>query len=162
MISSGSSSSPSNFISIRIHLVCRTRRGFPLISDDLQPELWAYVGGIVKRIGLKLYQVGGYRDHMHVFFGIPSGISVGCAAQSIMDKSSVWIRQTPKMAMFQWQSSYGAFSVSGSHSDATMAYIRRQKEHHHKRNLKQELIQILRAHGVAPTDQGFWMESSSD
>ncbi len=159
MRASGRSTSP-NFISLRIHLVCRIRHGFPLLSDDLQPELWAYVGGIVKRTALTLYQVGGAKDHMHVFFGLPETVTVAAAAQSIMAKSSVWIRQQPRMAKFQWQESYGAFSVSASHTERTMAYIRRQKEHHSGRDFDTELVAIARAYGIVPTDRGAWIQKA--
>lgn len=158
MISSAPSANTKNFISVRIHLVCRVRRGFPLISDSLQPELWAVAGGILRRTGLKLYQVGGYKDHMHVFFGLPANVSVATAAQSIMNKSAVWIRRQANMASFQWQQSYGAFSVSASLTNTTMAYIRRQKEHHAKRDFNDELILIMRKHGVVPTERGFWVD----
>lgn len=150
---------PANFISLRIHLVCRIRRGFPLIPDHLQPELWAYVGGIVKRTGLMLYQVGGAKDHMHVFFGLPETVTAAAAVHSIMTKSSVWIRHQD-VAKFQWQKSYGAFSVSASHTDRTMSYIRRQKEHHSRRDFDTELAAIARAYGIVPTNRGAWTQES--
>ena len=48
MACSESSQKLQNFISVRIHLVIRVRRGFPLIPEELQPELWAYIGSVVK------------------------------------------------------------------------------------------------------------------
>lgn len=62
------------------------------------------------------------------------------------------------MARFQWQEGYGAFSVSVSHTDATMAYIRGQKQHHAKRDFEAEFADIARKHGVVPTGFGDWVE----
>src|SRR4029079_9339827 len=131
-----------NLVCVRIHLVFRVRRGFPLIGDEMQPRLWAYIGGIAKHAGLKLYQVGGERDHAHVFFGLPSTLTVAQAVQKIKAKSSAWVRQQPNMSRFEWQEGYGAFSVSASHTEATMAYIQGQKEHHAKRDFEGELAEI--------------------
>ena len=125
----------------------------------MQPTLWAYIGGIATHAGLKLYQVGGERDHAHVFFGLPSTVTVAQAVQKIKAKSSAWIRQQPNMSRFEWQESYGAFSVSVSHTDVTMAYIRGQKEHHAKRDFDGELAEIMKKHGVVPTRLGTWMEA---
>jgi REP-associated tyrosine transposase len=81
------------FISVRIHLVFRIRQGFPTVREDLQSALWAYIGGIVKWLDLKLYQVGGARDHVHVFFRLPSTVTVSSVVQAVKAKSSAWIRQ---------------------------------------------------------------------
>lgn len=158
MISPQSRQGRHTFVSIRIHLVFRVRRGFPLIRDELQDRLWAYIGGITKRLGLKLYQVGGAGDHVHVFFGLPSSVTLSSIVQKLKSNSSTWLRQQPQMARFEWQEGYGAFSVSVSHADATMAYIRGQKEHHAKRNFDAELQEIMKKHGVVPTGLGTWRE----
>jgi putative transposase len=146
------------FVSLRVHLVVRVRRGFPLIKDDLQDRTWAYLGGITNRIGLKLYQAGGAHDHAHIFFGLPPTLTLSSVVQRLKSNSSAWLRQHPGMARFQWQEGYGAFSVSVSHTDRTMAYIRGQREHHAKRDFDAELREIMRRHGVAPTGLVTWVE----
>jgi REP element-mobilizing transposase RayT len=149
MISSECRQERHNFVSVRIHLVCRVRRGFPLIKEELQDRTWAYIGGIVRRLDLTLYQVGGQRDHAHIFFGLAGSIALSSVVQRIKSNSSAWLRQQPGMARFEWQQGYGAFSVSVSHTDRTMAYIRGQREHHARRDFDAELREIMRRHGVA-------------
>ena len=46
------------------------------------------------------------------------------------------------------QEGYGAFSVSSSQVEKTIAYIRRQKEHHRKRSFQDEFIDLLDKHGI--------------
>jgi REP element-mobilizing transposase RayT len=145
-------------VSLRVHLVFRVRRGFPLIKEELQERTWAYLGGIAKRLNLKLYQVGGVADHVHVFFGLPASITLSSVVQRLKSNSSVWLRQQHGMARFEWQEGYGAFSVSVSHTDATMAHIRGQKAHHAKRDFDAELREIMKRHGVVPTGLGTWVE----
>jgi putative transposase len=154
MISSESRQGRHLFVSNRLDLVFRTKHDHQCIPEDLQSRLWAYIGGICKRLEWKLYQVGGARDHVHIFFGLPSSMALGAAVRKIKSNSSAWLRQQPHMAKFEWQKGYGAFSVSISHSDATMAYIRKQKDHHARRDFDGELQEIMRRHGVVPRDSG--------
>jgi putative transposase len=158
MISSESRQGWHNFVSNRLHLVFRIRRGFPSIPDNLQLKLWAYMGGIAKRMGLVLYQVGGAKDHVHVFFGLPASVTLASVVQKFKLNSSGWIRQHPNMGRFEWQEGYGAFSVSVTHTDVTMAYIRGQKEQHAKRDFDAEMRVLMEKHGVVPTGLGTWVE----
>jgi hypothetical protein len=70
------------------------------------------------------------------------------AIQLLKGNSSKWIRETfPKMRTFAWQEGYGAFSVGISAVDATVAYIRKQPEHHRRRTFYEEFATMLRKHG---------------
>lgn len=158
MFSSESRQGRHTFVSIRVHAVFRVRRGFPLLKDELQGDLWAYIGGIAKRLDLTLYQVGGAHDHAHVFFGLPASVTLSSVVQKMKSNSSAWLRQQNGMARFEWQEGYGAFSVSVSQTDATMAYIRGQREHHARRDFDGELREIMKRHGVVPTGLGTWKE----
>jgi len=53
------------------------------------------------------------------------------------------------MHSFAWQQGYGAFSVSVSGVDATVAYIRNQPEHHRTRSFREEYVAMLKKHGFA-------------
>jgi putative transposase len=49
---------------------------------------------------------------------------------------------------FQWQSGYGAFSVSSSQLDKVKAYVRGQREHHTKMTFEEEFVALLKKSGV--------------
>ena len=46
------------------------------------------------------------------------------------------------------QEGYAVFSVSASGKDDVAAYIHNQKEHHRKRGFEEELLALLKLHGV--------------
>jgi putative transposase len=52
-------------------------------------------------------------------------------------------------AFFGWQEGYGAFSISVSGVDATVAYIRNQAERHRTRSFREEFVAMLKKHGFA-------------
>jgi REP element-mobilizing transposase RayT len=132
------------FVSIRVHYVFGAASREHAIKPDLQPRLWSYIAGIARNIGATVYAVGGTEDHVHVFIGVPSTMAIAKAVQTIKANSSRWIRET--MRGFAWQEGYAAFSVSISHTDATMAYIQNQSEHHKRRGYGEELAAMLRKH----------------
>jgi REP-associated tyrosine transposase len=132
------------FVSVRIHYVFGTASREHAIKPGLQPRLWSYIAGIAGNIGATLYAVGGTDDQVHVFIGIPPTMPVAKAVQTIKANSSRWMRETAPG--FSWQEGYAAFSVSISHTDATVEYIQSQAEHHKQRSYGEELAAMLRKH----------------
>ena len=49
---------------------------------------------------------------------------------------------------FEWQTGYGAFSVSASHVEKVTAYIQNQEEHHRRSTFKAEFLTLLRKHQI--------------
>ena len=132
-------------VSLRVHCIFSTKDRRPAIPQDLQPRAWAFIGGIARNLGMKAIAVGGVTDHVHVLLLLASTIPLAEAMQKIKANSSRWLReQTGKS--FQWQEGYAAFSVSMSHTDATVAYILNQRKHHERRSFDQELAAILKKH----------------
>lgn len=94
---------------------------------------------------MKAIAAGGMADHVHILLLLAPTVPLAVAIQKIKANSSRWLReQTGKS--FQWQEGYAAFSVSISHTDATVAYILNQRKHHERRGFDQELAAILKKH----------------
>lgn len=127
-----------------------------MIPEDMQPRLWAFIGGIARKNGMKALMVGGMEEHIHALLMLQAEMSAAKAAQLIKAGSSKWCNQNLKGRRFEWQKGYGAFGVSASHVDATVAYIRNQKEHHRKRDYKQEFEEFLRKNGVEFDHVAIW------
>ena len=130
-----------------LRLEHKKSRTFP---PDLRDRLWPYLGGIAKQNEIRALAIGGAADHVHVLLSLPATLSVAKAMQLLKGNSSKWIRETfPKMRSFAWQEGYGAFSISVSGMDATIAYIRNQTEHHRTRSYREEFVAMLNKHGFA-------------
>jgi hypothetical protein len=83
------------------------------------------------------------------YVSMPSTISIAEIVNAFKSNSSRWIRQTfPNRRWFSWQEGYGAFSVSRSQEEAVIEYIRNQQEHHRRQDFQQELLELLRRHGI--------------
>jgi REP element-mobilizing transposase RayT len=137
-----------------MHCVFSTRQRQKIISLDLQQRLWPFIGGITRENNMKALAVGGAEDHLHILLSLPATIPVAKAIQLIKGGSSKWIHETfPAHRDFAWQEGYGAFSVSISHVEATIRYIRAQEEHHRKKGFEEEFIIFLKKHGIQYDDR---------
>ena len=119
-----------------------------MIPADLQDRAWAFIGGIARRCGMTAIAVGGMADHVHILLLLPTTVPLATAVQKIKANSSRWMHEQTGRP-FMWQEAYAAFSVSISHTDATVKYILNQKEHHKRRGFGEELGRILARHGMS-------------
>jgi putative transposase len=138
-----------SFNSCLIHCVWSTKNRAPFLDSDLRKRLWPYLGGIARDNKMKTLAVGGMADHVHLLISLPASLSVAKALQLLKGNSSKWIHESfPGLAGFAWQEGYGAFSIGVSGVDATVNYIRNQKEHHRQRTFREELVAMLHKHGL--------------
>jgi putative transposase len=121
-----------------------------LIHPQWADRLHAYMGSIARAKNAKLIEVNSEPDHVHLYVSMPSTISIADLINALKSNSTRWIRLTfPNRKWFCWQEGYAAFSVSRSQEQAVLEYIRDQQKHHSKRNFGQELLELLRRHGIA-------------
>jgi REP element-mobilizing transposase RayT len=113
-----------SYVSSYFHCVFSTKERWPFITPALRERLWPFLGGIARQNKMKAIEIGGVEDHVHILLSLPSTMAVSKALQLIKGGSSKWVHETfPEQRAFAWQEEYGAFSVSVSQLDKTIAYI---------------------------------------
>lgn len=137
---------PHAYVQNVIHVVFSTKNRGKAIEGDFQPRMWAYVAGICKNHGMFVHAIGGMEDHIHLLIQIPAPLSVAKVVLAIKSNSSRWANEQGKK--FAWQEGYAAFSVSSSSVEAVVRYIQTQEWHHAKMTFDEELIALLKEHGV--------------
>jgi len=143
------------YISSLIHCVFSTKNRRDLIAEEIQPQVWAFLGGIARKNGFKALIVGGIANHVHVLLSLPAVLPLSKAMRLIKGASSHWMNENHTRD-FAWQEGYGAFTVGISQKDQTISYIRRQPEHHKKRSFEEEFVTFLKKHGVEYDPQHVW------
>ena len=122
-----------SYVSSYFHCIFSTKERHRLITPELRERLWPFMSGIARQNKMKEVEIGGVEDHVHLLLSLPSTLPVSKALQLIKGGSSKWIHETfPEHRLFAWQEEYGAFTVSVSQLDKTIAYIKGQKEHHRR------------------------------
>ena len=140
----------NSYICCYMHCIFSTKSRQNLIAPELQKRLWPYMGGIARENDMSALAVGGTENHIHILLSIPSTLSVAKSMQLIKGGTSKWIHETfPSPQNFAWQEGYGAFSVSKSLIEKTIAYINNQQEHHRTLSFEKEYIGFLEKFGIA-------------
>jgi REP element-mobilizing transposase RayT len=138
-----------SFTSVHAHLIWSTKGREKLIRESFQNDLYAYVGGILKKRKHVLIAAGGIEDHIHLLVAMHQTQSIADCVRDVKSNSSMWIHKTqPNLSCFAWQTKYGAFSVSKSSIDDVTRYITNQKEHHKHVSYKDEFRTFLNKHGI--------------
>lgn len=138
------------------HCVFSTKDRRKLIASKLQPDLWAYMGGIAREHEMKALIIGGTDDHVHLLLSLPSTKPIAKAMQEIKSSSSKWMREQCRVKDFAWQEGYGAFSISQSLISVTLQYIANQQEHHKKHDYQEEFLAILKKHQIEYDPRYVW------
>ena len=146
-----------SYISSYFHCVFSTKERRPFITPALRERLWPFLGGIARQNKMKAIEIGGVEDHVHILLSLPSTMAVSKALQLIKGGSSKWVHETfPEQRVFAWQEEYGAFSVSVSQLDKTIAYIKGQAEHHRKMTFQEEFLALLKKHRIEYDERYLW------
>jgi len=143
------------YTNLLTHIVFSTKERLPLITAEIKPELFAYIGGLVKELKGKPIIISGMSDHVHILVSLPPTISIAEAMRFVKANSSKWVTQKFGKP-FEWQKGYGAFSVSRSGAPGVIEYIQNQEEHHRKFDFKTEFISFLRKNEVEYDENYFW------
>ncbi|MDQ3632951.1 MAG: IS200/IS605 family transposase [Acidobacteriota bacterium] len=132
-------------VEIIVHVVFSTKNRENLIPTEIESELFAYIGGILRKHESTLMAANGTENHVHLLILQSKKIALSDLVREIKRASSLWIKQKDaKFNKFKWQGGYGAFSVSKLQIDVVKNYIAKQKEHHKKENFDDEYRKFLK------------------
>ena len=144
-------------VSLLVHVIFSTKNREPFISPRLEPELFAYIGGILKNQNSRLLDAGGTADHVHLLISQSKNVSLSSLMKDLKKDSSFWIKTKGRQFdNFHWQDGYGAFSIGHSQIAALKKYISQQKEHHRKRTFQEELMAFFDEYGMEYDVRYLW------
>lgn len=148
---------PQSLSSIHIHLVFSTKNRQPFITDHIEAELYAYMGGIFRNKGCPALIIGGDTDHIHALCSLSRTCSVVELVEKVKSHSSRWIKtKRDEFKDFQWQSGYGVFSIGQSGVDDLKRYIVNQKDHHRRNFYQEEFRSLCRKYKVDFDERYVW------
>ena len=102
-----------SLVSNYIHITFSTKKRQKLIDNQVEEELYSYLGGICKNLECNPVMVGGHLDHVHILCTLSKKLPLTVLVEKLKANSSKWIKAKGKQYQnFYWQSGYGAFSVN--------------------------------------------------
>jgi REP element-mobilizing transposase RayT len=144
-------------VSLLVHVIFSTKNREPFITPGIEPELFAYMGGILKNQNSRLLDAGGTADHVHLLISQSKNVSLSSLMKDLKKDSSFWIKTKGRQFdNFHWQDGYGAFSIGQPQIAELKKYINQQKEHHWKRTFQEELMAFFDEYGMEYDVRYLW------
>ncbi|MDL2309287.1 IS200/IS605 family transposase [Bacteroidales bacterium OttesenSCG-928-B11] len=142
---------------VYLHLIFGTKKRQPFIDENIENDLFSYIGGIIKEQNGIPICINGISDHIHILCSFPRTIALSNFMKEIKGGSSRWIKtKGTQYRYFEWQNGYGAFSVSSSQKYKVEKYIMNQKKHHKKISFRSELIGFLIKYDIEYNETYLW------
>jgi len=138
-----------SYTCLRYHITYSTKERRTWISPELLPRICEYMGGMIRQVKGHPILINGPEDHLHVVCSIPPTITVADFIRDLKSNCTSWIHDTfPDLRDFCWQDGYAAFTVSPTVLPRLLNYVLAQQEHHKKVSFRDELIWLLKNHGI--------------
>jgi putative transposase len=112
--------------------------------------LFGYIVRMLEKRDCHPYQVGGFRNHIHIVTHVSTRINLSDLIRDIKRAShEMMVREKKIFSRFKgWQVGYGAFTYHYSLKNVLINYVKNQEKHHGKVSFKVELIQLLKENEV--------------
>jgi REP element-mobilizing transposase RayT len=96
-----------------------------------------------------VYRINGVEDHIHIFISLHLNISLANLVKDLKLGSSSYITEKGLFPMFNdWQDGYSAFTYSQQAKYNLIEYVKNQEIHHRKKSFREELVSLLKEHGI--------------
>lgn len=146
---------PQSLSKVYLHCVFSTKNRIPLITNEIRPDLHAYIIGILSNIGSYVNEIYANPEHIHILCSLPRTITIADLISTIKTSSSKWLKKKG-IKKFSWQDGYGSFSVSASKIQVVERYLLNQNQHHKSISFKDELRRFFREYDIDYDEKYVW------
>ncbi len=148
---------PQSLATLLVHIVFSTKNRANLIAPEIENELFAYIGGIVKNNQSVLIAANGTPNHIHLLISLSKNIALSPLIGDIKRDSSKWVKtKDAKFSNFHWQDGYGAFSIGQSQAETVKRYIEKQKNKHQIVTFEDEFREFLHKYQIPFDERYVW------
>jgi REP element-mobilizing transposase RayT len=148
---------PQSLCSVLVHLIFSTKHRQPLITAELEQELYPYMATVLRECDSPALIINGTVDHVHILLSLARTQTIADVVEEVKKRSSKWAKSKGnEFAEFQWQAGYGAFSIGESMVEAVRRYISKQKEHHRRQSYQDEFREFLAKYRIEYDERYVW------
>jgi len=114
-----------------VHIIFSTKNREHIITEDIQSNLYAYLGAMCMDNECPPIEIGGWTDHVHILCLLSKKVAMMNLVEEVKAHSSKWMKTMGvKFENFYWQDGYAGFGVSPREITDVSHYIVNQKSHH--------------------------------
>jgi REP element-mobilizing transposase RayT len=119
------------YLKLYYHIVWTTWKREPMLASGNCRAIYSAIREKTEKLNGIVFALNGMEDHVHLVTTMPATLSLAEFVRQIKGFSAYIATHLPDHdPVFQWQSEYGALTVSETHLESVVAYVDRQQEHH--------------------------------
>lgn len=131
-----------------------TKNREPWLKSEIRHDVQKHIIQNCKEKEIFLQAINGWTEHIHCLISLGKDQSIAKVSQLIKGESSYWINKNNLVPeKFVWQDDYWAVSVSQSHLERVVNYIKNQETHHSKRSFSEEVEEFVSKFGFEVISQ---------
>jgi len=120
-----------SFWRLYYHIVWATKNREPLITEDVEQQLFAYLVYKSSELGNYVYAINGWFDHVHLVISVPPRLPIADVVKNLKGASSHNLNHAGGFdGTFAWQRGYGVLSFGERQKADAIQYVESQKRHH--------------------------------
>ena len=140
-----------------LHITFSTKYRQKFIAEEIENELYVYLGSVCKALNCQPIKIGGYDDHVHILCMLSKTITLSGLLEKVKSHSSKWIKTVDAgLQNFYRQDGYGAFSVNPAQIENVIRYISNQRDHHSAMTFETEYRKFLKKYKVDYDERYVW------
>ncbi|MCJ7658308.1 MAG: IS200/IS605 family transposase [Anaerolineales bacterium] len=150
------------------HIVWATKNREPILSPDIDSIIYGYLKAKAISLGVVVFALDGWHDHVHMVAAIPPSIAVAKFIGQVKAVAATKFNKSghPKAPLY-WQSEYAVFSFDKKNLPNYISYVKGQKEHHTNKTgipilerTKGDGVRLIReTDEIYTTDQTEWVRA---
>lgn len=136
----------SSYSKVFVHSIWTTKNRIPYLDKSIRPLVYSEISQAIKKSKGVTHAIGGVEDHVHLLMEIPKDMALSDIIREVKC-SGINILKAHDSS-FEWQTGYGAFSISLSTVETVKRYIDNQEEHHKKSTTLDEWKEFISKKGL--------------
>lgn len=113
------------------HFIWATFQREELITQEIEPVLYAYIRQRCKTLRVKVHALNGMPDHVHLAVTLPATVCPADFMHITKGASAHFVNHLPETDhCLHWQDGYGWLTFASDDLPRVARYIDRQKSHH--------------------------------
>lgn len=136
----------TTYSKVLVHFIWSTKNRIPCLEKSIRASLYTELSRVICKNKGHAYAIGGIEDHVHLLMEVPKDKALSDLVRDIKSAGTqLLIKKNP---LFEWQTGFGAFSISLSTLDKVKQYIQNQEEYHKSKNTLNEWNDFLTSKGL--------------
>lgn len=125
---------------LHVAVTLATEHRAPYIKLEFEERVWQAITERCEEKGCRVDAIGGMPDHVHLLLALSPDVAVGeVVADAMTATLELMATELAPKARFEWQASYGAFTLRADEVGGVARYIQMQKQLHLENRVSKRL-----------------------